>query len=104
MAYEQIDQRMHNLEEAILTILSYIQSQKDYQNVLEHMSLNPKLKVNVEESKKRLYNGLGVYGRSKLQKLQKFKEAVDNVNNQVIYPQQPKRNEPVKQNKEVLEL
>jgi hypothetical protein len=97
-------ERLHTFELAILVILSLIQSKADYNNVLQHMSLNLTEKVDIEQSEKRLYHSLGVYGRSKMRKLKSFKEILDDEDKKVIYPDSPPIQKPVGPNSAVIQL
>ncbi len=72
-AYETVIYIIHAIEDAILQVLSYIQTKNDYTQVMQHMSLDPTVTVDHGESEKLLYNGAGVYGRSLLRKLKKYK-------------------------------
>lgn len=54
-----------------------MQTQADYVNVLTHMQPDTLTKSSLEESETRLFNGLGVYGRSSLQRLAKHFSITD---------------------------
>ncbi len=94
------------VELPIVYVLSYIQSKGDFKNVIQHMTLDGSKIVDsqYQEMEQRLYNGLGVYGRSKLQRLKNFKEILDNKTHELIYPATTKPNTPFNQNMEVLNI
>jgi hypothetical protein len=68
------------------------------------MGMQPTQVHDQAAGEQRLYNALGVYGRSKVQRLKKFKEMVDNENHEIIYPKTIAQNTPYQTNHEVLAL
>ena len=91
------------LGDAIMHILSYIQSQSDYENVLQHMSpQGGKSSSSIAANEKRLYAALGEYGRYLVKQDPDIKVLVDNLAKEVIYPKVPAINQPVQPNQKVL--
>ena len=57
--------------------------------IMQHMTLDPRQKISETESENRLYNALGVYGRSQIEKLKEYKEKIKDMEKLVIYPDDP---------------
>jgi len=104
---------MQSIESAILTILSYIQCYDDYKNVVTHMGLNPLAKNGLTEGEHWLYENL-VTEHADLSRLRQFRLDL-NDNHQakqfksdrdglLIFAGRPNYNQPVKQNKTVLNI
>ena len=91
------------IESAILTVLSYIQSQDDYNNVMTHMSLDPTVKNPLLEGEHRLYNNLKVQGYD-ANRLASFQVALMDKSNLAVYAEKPKYNQPVKPNQNILDI
>ena len=96
------EDKIHRLENAMVKILSYIQTKNEYNNVLQHMSPNLE-KVPLKESERRLYNELGVYGVSQKGRLKNSKIKIDSAHNLLVFQDDENlpKNTPVKQNNEI---
>jgi len=93
--------QLFNLETAILNILSYIQSEEDYKQVMRHMSLDaitPKPKTEGEE---RLYNFLP-HDAGTISRLQKFHMKL--TNGELEYGITPNYHQPVKPNEQIVQI
>ena len=98
------------IQQAIIYILSYIQTDKDFDNVIQHMTYDgSKLDAaQVAQRKQALYDGLGFYGRYQARKDPHVnalvKELRDNrvldggEGSKVLYQSKVKPNTPVEQN------
>lgn len=86
------DTQMQQIETAILNILSYVQSILDYENVITHMSLNPMVKLPVDEGKQRLYDSLPQNGFT-LSRLQQLHFKLDN--GELVYNSYPLYIQPI---------
>ena len=54
------------------------------------------------KSENRVYNALGIYGRSQIEKLKEYKEKIKDIDKLVIYPDDPNIDKPVEQNQHVI--
>ena len=61
-------------------------------------------KVNKTQSENRLYDALGIYGRSQIEKLKEYKEKIKDIEKLVIYPDDPNIDKPVEQNQQVCNI
>jgi|GEM_PF-2625362 len=70
---------------AILIILAFIQSQAEFINVMQHLTMDD-TKISQKAGQKKLYNALGRYGRTELKQLHWFKEQINHHGLEVFYP------------------
>lgn len=91
------------IETAVLTILSYIQTQADYDNLMTHMSLDPLIPSSLQEGENRLYNNLNVHGFS-ANRLAEFHIALKDNTKLAVYALEPPYNKPVEPNQDVLNI
>jgi len=93
--------QLFNLETAILNILSYIQSEEDYTQVMRHLSLDAITPQPKSEGEERLYNFLP-HDAGTISRLQKFHMQL--TNGELEYGIRPNSYQPVKPNEQIIQI
>jgi len=93
--------QLFSLETAILNILSYIQSEDDYDQVMRHLSLDAITPQPKAEGEERLYNFLP-HDADTISRLQKFHMKL--TNGELEYGIRPNSYQPVKPNEQIIQI
>ena len=102
----KIKRQVEQIQRAIIYVLSYIQSQNDFANVLQHMSSNG-AKVGdavKQQNEQTLYAAIGEYGRHFASGFpHSVGELINSLKNNTIYPVKPLQYQPVQKNQKVIQ-